>query len=162
MLDRLIARVRRRENIQRVSYNRLAQFVGLLHRRFGHLGFEALEELVAGDALFSQHPNGIPRIVLIVDDNAGTLPSVCAHSRGGRPVDDVARGPDARPSNGSVANAFPLGEDPVHRIVGDGRAGCNAEVEIKLAHPIAQVAVAVDESRQDRLALGVDDIRALG
>ena len=58
--------------------------------------------------------------------------------------------------------AFPLGEDPVHRIVGDGRAGCNAEVQIKLAHPIAQVAVAVDESRQDRLALGVDDIRALG
>ena len=37
MLDRLIPRVRGRENIQRVSHNRLAQPVSFLGRRFRYL-----------------------------------------------------------------------------------------------------------------------------
>src|ERR1041385_5766419 len=61
-----------------------------------------------------------------------------------RPVDHVAGGPDARPADRPVLDAVALGDDPFGRIVRNRRAGRDTEVQIDLAHPVAQMAMAVD------------------
>ena len=56
---------------------------------------------------------------------------------------------------------FALRDDPLDGIVGNIRTGDDAVGEINFAHPIAVVAVAVDQTGENTFALGIDHFRAL-
>ena len=78
-------------------------------------------------------------------------------------ADRPARHPNARPADFSQRGALLLREGPGAVLVElDCGAGGDAEMEIKLAVEILQVAMAVDEARQHGLAVDIDDLGAGG
>src|ERR1043166_6455959 len=79
-----------------------------------------------------------------------------------RPPMPSGGGPDARPADRPVLDAVALGDDPFGRIVRNRRAGRDTEVQIDLAHPVAQMAMAVDQPGQNSLALRIDHLGAFG
>ena len=66
----------------------------------------------------------------------------CAGTFRRRPVDDVRRRPHARTANAAVTHTFPLRDNPVHRVVGNIRAGDDTVGEVNLSHPVAVMTVA--------------------
>ena len=161
VLHRLIAVGRRGKDIERMAEHRTAELMRLVRRRLGDIGFQPFEQLDAIDALTDQIAHRFARLVFGVDDDAGALAPQRAGAARRRPVDDVGRRPHPRPAYGAVLHAVALRRDPLHRIVRDVRAGDHAVGEIQFAHPIAIVAMAVDESRQNSFAPGVDHFGAL-
>ena len=78
---------------------------------------------------------------------------------GAHPADRPARHPDPRSANFPQPGPLLLRAGPWAVLVGVyGGAGGNAQMEIELAMEILQVAVTVDEARQNRLALDVDNL----
>ncbi len=77
-------------------------------------------------------------------------------------ADSAPRRPDARAANLSRIGAVALRQRPRPILIDlDGRAGGDAEMQIKLAEKIFPMAMAVEKARQHGLAAGVDDLRAL-
>src|ERR1700741_1601726 len=114
---------------------------------FGDLGRKTLKKFVSVHAFFGEIAHGLPGLFLVLHDDARALSSKTAESFRRRTVDHVSSSPDARPSDGSVPDAFSLRDDPIHRIIGYGWADHDNEVKITFPHPITQVAMPVDESR---------------
>src|SRR5262249_28502914 len=141
--------------------HRFAQPVRFRGRRLRHCGFETLEELVTVHPFVGQHPHRLPSLILVIDNDAGSLPSIPTHARRRRPIDHITAGPDTRTPHRPALHAVALGDHPIDGIVGYARACQNGKMEIDLAHPITQMAVAVDESRQNRFAFRVDYLRTL-
>src|SRR5215470_2585581 len=139
---------------------RLVGAVRLVRRRFRVLRPQALEELKTVYAFRHRSAHRRARLLFAFDERAHPLAAEPAESLGRRAVDHVAGGPHARPSDRAVLYAIALSDDPIGRVIGDRRACRDAEVKVKLAHPVAQVAVTVDEPGQDRLAFSVDHFRA--
>src|SRR5262245_10178319 len=72
-----------------------------------------------------------------------------------------ARHPDSRPVNYPQIGALFLRQGPWAILVElDIGAGRNSQMEIKLSMEILQVAMTIDEARQNGLALNVDDLAA--
>src|SRR5262245_59575694 len=144
MLHRLIAVRRRGKNIQRVAEYRPPELVRFVHRRSGHLRLEALEQFDTVDTFLDQSAHSISRLFLAVDDDTGALASQRAGTLGRRPIDDVCRRPHAWPPDTAVTHAFPLRDDPIHRVIGDIRAGDYTVGEVDFSHPVAVVTVTVN------------------
>src|SRR3990172_10875579 len=78
-------------------------------------------------------------------------------------TDRSPRHPNPRPANFTQTGALFLRQGPWAVLVElDRGAGGNAQMEIKLAMEIFQVAVTVDEARQNGLALDINDLSAGG
>jgi hypothetical protein len=70
-----------------------------------------------------------------------------------------ARHPNPRPTNFTQSRALFLSEDPWAILVEfDIGAGSNSQMEIKLSMKILQVAMTIDEARQDGLASDVNHL----
>ena len=104
--------------------------------------------------------DGFARFVFGADDNAAALPALLRHALRPRPIERMAGNPQTRPANLALLNAFLLRDDPFGRTVVDVGAGGHAVGEMKLANPFPIMAVPIDQPRQDRLALGIDHLRA--
>src|SRR4030095_15133894 len=100
--------------------------------------------LDAVDALLLQAAHSLVRFVFAVDDDTGALAPKYAGPFGRRPIDDIGRGPNPRPADAAVTHAFPLRDDPIHRVVGDIRARDHTIGKVNLSHPVAIMTVSVN------------------
>src|SRR5437867_7165940 len=105
----------------------MSKTVRFLCGRFCDARLQPFEQLVAVNAFFRQHSNCLSRIVFVLDDDTAALPAQAAQSFRSRTVNHITRGPNARTADAAVTHAFPLGGDPLYRIVGDSRAGRDAK-----------------------------------
>src|ERR671915_1739736 len=160
MLDGVVAVLRGCKDIERVAEHRPAELARLVRRRFGDLRLETLEQLYPVHSFCNQVAHRLARFVLGLDYDAGALAPEHPGAFRRRSVDDVSRSPHPRAAHAAVLHTFALRDDPLHRIVGNVRAGEHAVSEIDLTHPVAIVAVPIDQPRQNGLALGVDHLRA--
>src|SRR5262249_48088636 len=144
MLHRLIAVRRRGKNIQRVAEYRPPELVRFVHRRLCDLWLQALEQFDTVDTFLDQSAHRFSRFVFAVDNNAGALAPKCTGTLGRRSIDDIGRGPDPRSADGTGTYTFPLRDDPIHRIVGDIRAGDHTVGEVDFSHPVAIMTVTVN------------------
>src|SRR5262249_38235817 len=156
MLHGLIAIRRRGKNIQRVTKNRPPKLVGFIHRRLCALWLQVLGQLDAVDTFLDQSAHRFSRFVFAVDDDTGPLAPKCAGTLGRQPIDDIGRGPDPRSADGTGTYTFPLRDDPIHRVVGDIRAGDHTVGEVDFSHPVAIMTVTVNKPGENRLSLRVD------
>src|SRR5688572_1889455 len=100
--------------------------------------------------------DGFARFIFGADDDAAALPALLRHALRPRSIERVAGNPQTRPANLSLLNAFLLRDDPFCWTVINVGASGHAISEVKLADPFPIVAMPINQSRQDGLALGVD------
>ena len=145
------------KHIEAVAGDRQAEFVGFLGAGLDHLRRDIFVEFNNLDAggFFLAH--GFARFVGSLDQIA----ALAAQRPGGRRADQpAAGGPNARAADLAQLGAVLLRQRPLVVVLGDVRASGDAEMEIKLADEIEQMAMAVDETGQDGFAFGVDDFCA--
>ena len=146
--------LRGEKNIETVAGHRKTESVGFLRARFDRLGRDVLVEFDDLDA----------RCLFLSDDRArifGTLDQVTAlgaqRPRGRRSDQPRSGGPNARAADLTEIGPVLLGQCPLVVVLRDVRTGGDAEMEVELTDEIEQMAMAVDEARQNRLAFHVDD-----
>src|SRR5688572_2838746 len=140
--------------------HRFSQPARLFGGGFGDVGRETFEKFKTVHAFIDMFLDRFARFVLRANDNAATLPALLRHALRPRPIERMAGNPQARPANLALLNAFFLRDDPFGRTIIDVGASGHTVGEMKLADPLPIVAVPVDQPRQHRLALGIDDLRA--
>src|SRR4029453_16306318 len=148
------------ENIGGVCDHRPSELAGFIGRGFGDSRCETFEKLKTVHSFTDVFLDGLARFFFSADNDAAALPALLRHASRSRPIDRVAGNPQTWPANLALLNAFFLRQDPFGGTVVDVGACRHTVGEIKFAHPLPVVAVAINESRQNRLALRIDHLRA--